>query len=59
MGTRRANTTIDAIRSEDVAERSVPRGFALGVDCYETVKEHCKDTMRRLESWRDITIGTD
>ncbi|KAF8202134.1 hypothetical protein BJ912DRAFT_1019097 [Pholiota molesta] len=57
---RGVNTIIDVIKHEGVAQgKEVPSGFALGADCYETVKAHCDKTLTRLEEWKEITLSTD
>ena len=57
---RGADAMIDAIKGEGVAKGKVaPSGFALGVDCYETVKAHCEDTLKRLEAWKELSFSTD
>ncbi|KJA21767.1 hypothetical protein HYPSUDRAFT_67465 [Hypholoma sublateritium FD-334 SS-4] len=57
---RGVNTIIDVIKGEGVAHgKVIPRGFALGADCYGTVKAHCEDTLKRLESWKEVTLSTD
>ncbi len=57
---RGTNAMIDVIKGEGIAKgKVVPRDFALGVDCYETVKAHCEDTLKRLEAWKELSLSTD
>lgn len=54
------NTIIDVIKREGVAQgKEVPSGFALGADCYETIKAHCDKTLTRLDAWKEVTLSTD
>lgn len=57
---RGVNTIIDVIKREGVAQgKDIPSGFSLGADCYETVKNHCEDTLQRLEAWKEVTLSTE
>ncbi|KAI8631265.1 hypothetical protein F5Y19DRAFT_463564 [Xylariaceae sp. FL1651] len=51
---------IDLVRHEGCAEnRGVPFRIPLGIDCYDTIKEKCEDTLKLLECWRPVIRGTD
>ena len=51
---------IDLVRREGCAEgRDVPFRLPLGSDCYESIREKCKETLALLESWKPVIQGTD
>jgi hypothetical protein len=51
---------IDLVRGEGVAKgREVPFRLPLGSDCYETIEQKCRDTLRDLELWKDVIQSTD
>lgn len=57
---RGVHAIINIIKGEGPATgKNIPSGFALGADCYVTVKEHCEDTLARLEEWKEVALSTD
>ncbi|KAI1501356.1 hypothetical protein F5X99DRAFT_428479 [Biscogniauxia marginata] len=51
---------VDLVRREGcAANREVPFRFPLGIDCYDTIKEKCEETLALLKDWESVMRSTD
>lgn len=52
--------TLDVIRGEGVGRgKDVPLRLPLGSDVYHDVKAKCEETLRVLETWKEVIKSTD
>ncbi|TFY74094.1 hypothetical protein EWM64_g9918, partial [Hericium alpestre] len=50
----------DFIRGEGVAkDKKVPTIVHLGTDTFNSVTETCKETLQRINEWKDVFVSTD
>lgn len=55
-----ARVIIDVVRQEGAAAgREIPSVIVLGSDGYSIVRTVCEETIKRLESWKDVSCSTD
>jgi len=51
---------LDLVKGQGVAVgKEVPFRLPLGTDCYETIRDKCRETLELLDEWRDVITSTD
>ena len=51
---------IDVVKGEGVARgKTPPAVVTLGKDIYLTTEHYCRETVQRIEEWKDVSCSTD